>query len=1114
GADPSRQNVDRLEEIARKEGDLTRLELALVHHAGWGERGAVEELAELRVTGFGDFDGAIEAWREYISAGGEDLGASRALASLYRETGRHSELADTLDRIARATDDSAEKLDCRAEGGRLRLEVLNEPSVALRLFSELAAAEPNSLHAKNGLEALLEIEATAPGAARALEPIAARDGEHERRLELFDIILESSTKAETQVETCITMSVIAAEDLGDTDRAFEFATLALEFQPTNPVALHRMRESAIASDRVEELAAELDRRASECKPSEAALLHRLAGDLYRGTLADLAAALAAYQRVLILRPEDEETATAFREVAFSSGAKELFADVLSARSADLVGAAGADVALELAAFCETEFGDNERAFRNYCRVLDLRPADDEALSGVERIASLPAASPTMRAAFMDALAASGDADRLLVFVAAAAAHVEGEERAALLLRHGTLVEDRDPAAAAGVFLEALELAPLDREAFGGALRTVSSCEDTAKLVELTRESLGDIREAAEQHERLAQVAALARQSYVETEVAEELLRDALYVDPDRFETADELIGLFLEERRKGDALAALSELASLATQPDVRVRYHRRRVELADGEDGSVLLEAVRAGVIDHDIAGALSQRVGADVGWREAVEALNEAAQVNGTAEREQILLTIAGITSLPSRAPDLAAEKYVEHFRQTSAPESAIKAIEVLDRAALAAPLRETARSLSASVPRDIALGLLMTAAQRDENENPAEAAKTFRLMLALEPQHKLARERFEALSLAGGDIQGVINLLREDLALDVTQAGELHRKIADLAWTKMGDLELAEQHLAAALAVSSTDVAPLQALVEFYESTGRPGDADAVIRSRLGGVLTPQRRAVMLQVLAGLLRNRGDEEGALAALEDAFSEAPESSELCEELVARYQADEDWTSLQTVLYHAANAAATEDSAVLWMRLADVAEHRLEDPDLARTAMEEALASGAITDPLIDRLIASYEADIPDESDEIVARAIEVAEGRSDRDGLARLQFVRGRLFELRGDKSGAVQAYDSSYALSTSYLPNLMRLGGLHYAAGRYAEALKTLRSALLHQHALSSDLERVSLFLVLGELRHRAGDEARARDMYQRVLSFEPDNQVALDAIDAIDEGDSVF
>ena len=53
-----------------------------------------------------------------------------------------------------------------------------------------------------------------------------------------------------------------------------------------------------------------------------------------------------------------------------------------------------------------------------------------------------------------------------------------------------------------------------------------------------------------------------------------------------------------------------------------------------------------------------------------------------------------------------------------------------------------------------------------------------------------------------------------------------------------------------------------------------------------------------------------------------------------------------------------------------------------------------------------------------------------------------------------------------------------------------------------------------EVAALFLRLGELRYREGDESRAKDMFDRVLGLDPDNADAIAAIDAIDEGRSLF
>jgi tetratricopeptide (TPR) repeat protein len=326
-------------------------------------------------------------------------------------------------------------------------------------------------------------------------------------------------------------------------------------------------------------------------------------------------------------------------------------------------------------------------------------------------------------------------------------------------------------------------------------------------------------------------------------------------------------------------------------------------------------------------------------------------------------------------------------------------------------------------------------------------------------------------------------------------------------------MGDLELAEEHLSAALAVQPDDLPPLQALLDFYESTERPEDADAVIRSRLHSTVGSERRARLLRLHAQLLQTRGDHDGAIARLKEAFEDSP-SEDLLADLSEHYEASGDWTSLQTCLYRAASTAAPDRAASIWLQLADLAETRLEDPELSRTALEEALASGTVNETIIGRLLEFYEDGIDDETDEVMARALDASESVSDRESVAQIQYLRGRIAELRDDTTVALQAYEASYGLSTSYLPNLMRLASLYYEEARYADALKTLRSALLHQVALQTDADRIALFLRLGELRYREGDESRAKDMFDRVLGLDPDNADAIAAIDAIDEGRSLF
>lgn len=1110
-ADPSRDNVERLEELARTNADATRLEKVLAIRADWGERAATAELAELRVTEFRDYEGAIAAWRDHVAAAGEDLGAARALSELYRETSRLAELADVLDRIARSTDQADERQAAWAEGAGIRLRSLQDPQAALERYTELASGAPDSADAREGLLELLAFAETAAGAARALEPLAAADGDAERRLELLDVMLEHSEKPDARVDLCQRMSEIAEAELEDAGRAFEFALLALEFQPTNPVALHRVRGTAVKADRIAELAEALTERASDCRPAEAALLLRLAGELHQGPLDDPAAAMAAYQKALEVHPDSDEAASAFDQVAQIVGASSIRADVMEARLATLSGQRAIGVALELARVCEDELDDGLRAARAVRGVLSSAPDHPEALAALERLAARPDAEPKSRAALADALAAAGDNERLASFVTSAVENTVGSERARLLVLRATSNERTDPSTASADFVAALDADPENGEAFAGACRTASEEPVVRELIVAARASLEILRTDGDRYRRLAEVAKIARNTLEDSSDAEQLLREAVALEPDGVETIDELVAILVEQRREEDALEALADAAGRTSEASVRTRYHRRRVELAHGDDAQVLVDAVGAGVADQDTLEALAARTYEGLSWEAAVAALDAGAQVAGSTDQDAMLLAVAEISAPPDRAPLMAAERLIEHFHETDVVESAIRAVEILGVAGEGVRLRDAARALSARVAPEIGVAMLFSSAEADEAAaDGVEARATYRLVLAIEPGNETARSRFEELSLDAGDVGAVIDVLRGDLARDISRAAEIHARIARLAHEELGQPELAEEHLSAALTIDPNDLHPLRTLIDFYDATGRPDDADALMRSRLHLADDDGRRAELLKLRADVLRGRGDADGALASLEGAFDLAP-TDDLLDALAEHYEATEDWASLQSCLFRAASESAPEVAVPRWIRLADLAEQRLEDPDLARTALEEALASGAVDEAIVSRVLASYEAlGASSEADQVLSRALEASEARGNRGETSMVQYLRGRVAELRGSDVAALRAFEASYALSTSYLPNLMRLGEFYYRDRRFGDALKPFRSALLHQHALPSDDDRASLFSRLGELRYREGDEERARDMLQRVLSLVPEHDEARRAIRAIDEG----
>jgi len=115
-------------------------------------------------------------------------------------------------------------------------------------------------------------------------------------------------------------------------------------------------------------------------------------------------------------------------------------------------------------------------------------------------------------------------------------------------------------------------------------------------------------------------------------------------------------------------------------------------------------------------------------------------------------------------------------------------------------------------------------------------------------------------------------------------------------------------------------------------------------------------------------------------------------------------------------------------------------------------------------------------------------------------------LEFRRGQLLEERGMEDEAIAAFRRCFEHDATNVPNLLRLGALYAKRGEDSDALKVLQAALLHQTQVEAT-DRVALFYRLGCVRESMGENRKARDMYQRALSIDPEHKLSLTAIEKL-------
>lgn len=1105
-------NVARLESLSRRVERDDGLEVALRARATAGDRQAVTALARLRADELDDVSGAIHVWRDHGTGFGEDLDVQRELAKLYRRAERWQPLADALERVGHATGDSDERRRARLEIAEVRLEHLGEPAGALSAYVALLSEWPDDAAAVRGLNRLLANPETAAAAARALEPAAATSGDHERRLELLDVVLANADNLEHQVELALRMAEIAARDLGDLERAFEFASIAIRLQPTNALALHRMRTYAEGMEELERLASQLEDAAeTAAQPSEVAWLNRLAGDLWQEVLHDPERAIRAYRRAAEARPEDPDAAHLLEASLRQADRFDELRDALGQRAERVIGRERVDALCQLADLAE-ERGDTVRAATAYAEALRVDPRADAALDGLVRLASLEGASDEARDACVEALDAAGRNESLREFLTHCAADADGARAATYWNRLGALsarVGDTDEAARA--YLAAMETAPSSGEAFRGAAEFVRTDTDVRRFVEAVEAGVGALRDPSEQYARLVAAGRALASKSIDPRGAEHLLRDAIAADPDGVEAIDLLETLLLDAGRLEDALAALAECASLAESAASKERTLRRRVELArekrlpPSRIVGMLADAVHGGAHDSRTLENLVL-LADDITWRGAAQALHRAAAKADGAVRERLEAAVADVCASPRRDPDFAVRYWQEraradrsaHGRWLATLESCARWEDLVEALCLPAPgdaLPDPARMRRAARIQAETLG------------DPDGAAETYRQVLALRPDDADARQAYESRMRELGRLDEVIDLLREELESGSADAEGHHLRIAALEAESEDGEARAVAHIDAALLLDPTSPAAVRAAVELALRFGDVDRALAAANRPLSETLEPSREAALRVLRAEVLERRGENRAAMEELQRAFDACPTDSTSRERLASRYTDATEWSELQRLLYRAASSTDVPASGPLWLRLVRLAVERLKDADVAFTAALEAARAGAVD----ARGCAALMEGLGDEFRRIETRdavesGIVVAERAHRRDDLARLLHLRSCALAT-DDPNGAREAAEAAYAVGTAFLPNLLVV-----AAGRVAASEWDSAAAVLDRLAVREpELEAASLVTYLeltARTRRALGQPRAALRGYRRLVELCPERDEFLDAFDELE------
>ena len=423
-----------LESHYRKKSGHARLR-ALLQEASSAEglpalerKQLLREVAALSENKLKDTEGAIEALREVVALDGSDLDAAARLDRLLLRTQRWDELAQLLERKARATQDPEQKASLLAQLAELHRDKRRDLPEAVEALRQQHALRPTPQTRDDLCELLLATQAYADAVPLLWQRAHDAEGERER----LAVLRQLAELFETQ--------------LADREAAFDVCTKILALRPKDLDTLSRMQRIDEETGNAQRLLATLERRAGLLLRGErAALLVEMARIAERDQ-DDIDRAGEYYRRALELEPSHSGVLDALCGL-FES--RERYAELatLLGRAADAERDPGRRVELRLrqARLLAGPLADATRAAAAFREVLE-HTENAEALSYLLSLAREEQDAETTAALCARLAATLGDPGecRALLFERAQVLVTElGRPRDAIATLRN-IVEDVDP----------------------------------------------------------------------------------------------------------------------------------------------------------------------------------------------------------------------------------------------------------------------------------------------------------------------------------------------------------------------------------------------------------------------------------------------------------------------------------------------------------------------------------------------------------------------------------------------------------------------------------------------------------------------------------------------
>jgi tetratricopeptide (TPR) repeat protein len=754
--------------------------------------------------------------------------------------------------------------------------------------------------------------------------------------------------------------------------------------------------------------------------AQLALLRRLA-ELHRRERQDRSAAAEALLRLIKLDPNDRAARQSLTEDLTELKRWAELTQLLQQRIEETPGKAERVALLrQLASVFERQVDDPEAAFEAYERILELAPDDAAALTRMEEIDE-----------------AAGAHDRLLSTLNRRAERASAAQAANLLVRMATIAEAdlMDQERAHAYLRQALDHAPNNAQILTALANLCERAGRYDELLQLLRERVQVEKQTKARADLERRIARLLSQRMHDQAAAA-----AAYARLNQL--GDDLEAwLFLEQdaRERQDVAGlctALDKLANLDADPTTRrARLFERAQLLSDLGRTPEAMDALATILLDQDTQ---------DTQARAQLDALCEAASDYRPLAR--VVEELLARAQEPERRAQLAEE------------------LSLLYHDRLPDDARE-ARALAAWC------------------EAAPQLPTPWRRLATIYERKRRYKELLEVLDA----------LSRLEPEPDAANAAQL--AAADISWTRLKDADGAltrivayvhgsREPLPAALLALARKIDGLAQLSVECEAAGRYGELFALLRERIDGASDPGHKADLYRQLAtALIEHEQDDDGALAAYEGLLSLGDDVEALRFVQAWAIRHDDPERLVDALSRLARSEAAPEERRDLWMERGRLLRVRLQRPEQAIEAFQQALRLDPQFWPAVDELAISCE--LANDHAGLAAALERKLQNDADADDPVRLLRRLTELYEgTLADDQRAVHALTRWVELDPTGPEALRRLRAHYERGGQVQELLGTLDALARYEREPAARVQATIDAAVLAEGKLSDSDGAIAR------------------------------